>query len=82
MSIPGVDANALLSELDGIATSAGAACHAGGVEPSQVLLAMGLSNEEALGALRLTVGRPTTEEEVDRAAEWIGAAASRLRQVS
>ena len=79
VSIPGVDANALLAEVDGVATAAGAACHAGGNEPSRVLLAMGLSTERALQSLRLTVGRPTTEAEVDSAAQQLTTAALRLR---
>ena len=45
--------------------------HAGVDHPSGVLLAMGIPEERALGALRLTVGRPTTAEEIDEAVEQI-----------
>jgi cysteine desulfurase len=63
-----VDGNELLMHLDmaGIAASSGSACKTGDPEPSEVLLAMGLSREWALGSLRLTVGRQTTEGEVER----------------
>jgi cysteine desulfurase NifS/selenium donor protein len=78
-AIPGADANALLAELEGVAASAGAACHAGGTEPSHVLTAMGVAPEVALCTLRLTVGRSTTPADVDSAAGKIGAIAERLR---
>ena len=48
-----------------------AACHAGSTKPSAVLLAMGLSREEGLGALRLSLGRWSTQEEIDEAARLI-----------
>jgi cysteine desulfurase len=65
-----VDAESLLLALDleGIAVSAGAACSAGGIEPSHVLQAMGLSLEEVQASLRFSLGRFTTDAEVDRAA--------------
>lgn len=65
----------LLSEVPGVAASTGAACHAGLVTISPVLKAMGVPEKLARGAVRLTVGRFTTEEEVDRAAEQLVAAA-------
>jgi cysteine desulfurase len=74
-AIPGVAADRLLSRLDGVATAAGAACHAGEQEPSRVLRAMGVSDDLALCTLRLTVGRPTSPEEIDSAAAQIAAAA-------
>jgi cysteine desulfurase len=63
----GVDGNALLMLLDdaGIACSSGSACKTGDPEPSQVLLALGLSPEWALGSLRVTAGLSTTNEEID-----------------
>lgn len=64
----------LLSEVPGLAASTGAACHAGLVTISPVLKAMGVPERVARGAVRLTVGRFTTEEEVDRAAEQLVAA--------
>jgi cysteine desulfurase len=51
-----------------IASSTGSACHEGSTDPSPVLMAMGFTRERALGALRLTVGRWSTEEEMERAA--------------
>lgn len=51
--------------LAGIAISSGSACHSGKLNPSPVLLAMGYSNSLALGAIRLTLGRDTTTEDVD-----------------
>jgi cysteine desulfurase len=75
VSLPRVPALALLSRLRGVAAGAGAACHAGVDEPSAVLMAMGMPAERALQALRLTVGRPTTAEEVDRAVAEIDDAA-------
>ena len=78
-AIPGVDANVLLSRLDGVATAAGAACHAGAREPSRVLRAMGVSDDLALCTLRLTVGRGTSADEIDSAAEQISDAALLLQ---
>jgi cysteine desulfurase len=54
-----------------IAASTGSACHAGSTKASAVLLAMGLSNEQALGSLRLSLGRWTTSKEVDEASRLI-----------
>ncbi|MBW1881433.1 MAG: aminotransferase class V-fold PLP-dependent enzyme, partial [Deltaproteobacteria bacterium] len=79
VAIPGADANTLLGELDGVAASAGAACHAGGAEPSAVLTSMGVDSETSLCTLRLTTGRTTTEAEIDTAAGRISAVAERLR---
>lgn len=78
----GVDGNALLMHLDlaGIAVSSGSACKTGDPEPSEVLLALGLAPEWALGSLRVTVGRPTTEADLDRLAEVLPNAVATLRQ--
>src|SRR5207237_7095253 len=54
-------------DLAGVAASSGSACASGSLDPSHVLLAMGLSMDEALGSLRLTVGYETTEAEVELA---------------
>jgi cysteine desulfurase len=69
VSFPGVDGEELLAATPSVAASTGSACHAGRTEPSAVLMAMGFSRERALGAVRLSVGRFTTEAEVDQAAE-------------
>lgn len=65
--IPGVDGETLLMSLDlkGYAVSTGAACSSGNPEPSPVLLAMGLSREEAQSSLRVSLGWETTVEEID-----------------
>jgi cysteine desulfurase len=61
----------LSARMPDIAAFTGSACHAGSTKPSAVLLAMGLSREEALGALRLSLGRWSTQEEIDKAARLI-----------
>lgn len=65
-------------DLQGIAASSGSACASGSLDPSHVLLAMGLSLEAALGSLRLTTGYATTDEEVARAREIITTALTPL----
>jgi cysteine desulfurase len=81
LRIPGAESEALLILLDdaGVCASAGSACASGALEPSPVLLAMGIPKEEALGSLRLTLGPSTTEANVERAAAAVPAAVARLR---
>lgn len=71
ISLQGIVGEELLRWVPEIAASTGAACHAGSTEPSAVLLEMGLSRELALGALRLSLGRWSTPEEIDTAGELI-----------
>lgn len=72
LSFPGVYGSALLDRLGNtIAASTGSACHEGRHTPSPVLQAMGFSNEEALSAVRLSMGRGTSEAEIRRAAKAI-----------
>jgi cysteine desulfurase len=80
----GVDGNALLIHLDmaGIAASSGSACKTGDPEPSEVLLALGLAPEWALGSLRITVGRPTTDADVDRLADVLPRAVATVRELA
>ncbi|HUU02155.1 MAG TPA: cysteine desulfurase family protein [Myxococcota bacterium] len=66
---PKVRGSELLKIASEIAASTGSACHEGGESPSSVLLAMGLDAESALGAVRLSLGRSTTTEQVRLAAE-------------
>lgn len=80
VSVPGLASRELLEHLTGIATSSGAACHEGVDKPSEVLVSMGIPPERALGALRLTVGRPTTPEEIDQAIEQIADAVDAHRR--
>src|SRR5256884_761446 len=63
-----------------IASSTGSACHEGSTDPSVVLMAMGLSRERALGALRLTLGRWSTEDEVEKAARLLARTIDSLRE--
>jgi cysteine desulfurase len=81
VSFAGCDAEGLLMMLDleGIAVSTGAACDAGGVEPSHVLKAMGLSPERVESSLRLSLGRSTSRSDVDRATEVVRACVERQR---
>ncbi len=67
--LPGCIGANVLARTPAVAASTGSACHAGVHAPSPVLLAMGLAPDDALGALRLSVGRSTTSDDVDRAAE-------------
>ena len=71
ISIKGVVGEELLSQIPEITASTGSVCHAGSTEPSGVLLAMGLTREQALGALRLSLGRWSTQEEVYGASQLI-----------
>jgi cysteine desulfurase len=84
LTFSGAGGEALLIALDleGIACSTGAACSSGAVEPSHVLTAIGLSHDEARSSLRFSLGRPTTEEEIDRALCVIPAVVERLRALS
>lgn len=66
-------------DLDGIAASTGSACTTGSTEPSHVLTALGYPDEEARGSLRLTLGRTTTDADIDEAARLIPAAIARMR---
>jgi len=71
ISLKGVVGEELLRIMPEIAASTGSACHAGSTEPSEVLLAMGLSRDQALGALRLSLGRWSTKEEINEASRLI-----------
>lgn len=81
LRIAGVESESLLVLLDdaGICASAGSSCASGAMEPSHVLAAMGVPRFEARTALRLSLGRPTTDEDVDDGAAAVVAAAQRLR---
>ena len=84
LTFAGAGGEALLIALDleGIACSTGAACSSGSVEPSHVLTAIGLSDEEARSSLRFSLGRGTTSEEVDRAIAVIPRVVERIRALS
>ena len=61
----------VLQQLDGVGASTGSACHSGQVEPSPVLTAMGIEGDRALGAVRFSLGRFTTEEEINAVLQWL-----------
>ena len=73
LGIEGATGEELLAAVPGLAASTGSACHEGRQEPSPVLAAMGLSTPAALSALRLSLGRWTTEAEVEEAASLLAA---------
>jgi cysteine desulfurase len=77
--LPGIDALDLLAELPELALSTGAACASGSQEPSPVLRALGLSDEDIYASIRIGLGRTTTEREIDLAIERLAAALRRLR---
>ncbi|MHB1328961.1 MAG: aminotransferase class V-fold PLP-dependent enzyme, partial [Gemmatimonadales bacterium] len=66
LAVPGAEAEALLMHLDlaGIAVSGGSACSTGAVEPSHVLVAMGVPRQLALGAIRISLGHETREADI------------------
>jgi cysteine desulfurase len=84
IAFSGIEGEALVIALDlkGLACSTGAACSSGAVEPSHVLTAIGLPAIEARASVRFSLGRHTTETEVDAALELIPAAVAQLRQLS
>jgi len=84
LCVRGVQGESLIVALDlaGVAASSGAACTTGSLEPSHVLLAIGLSREVAQGSLRLTLGRGTTDEDVDVVLAELPRIVSRLRAAS
>ncbi|EMT38733.1 cysteine desulfurase NifS [Thermoanaerobacter thermohydrosulfuricus WC1] len=79
-----IDGESLILNLDmaGICASSGSACTSGSLEPSHVLLAIGLSKELARGSLRLTIGKDNTEEDIDKVLEVLLQIVKRLRSIS
>jgi cysteine desulfurase len=84
ITFPGIEGEALIISLDlkGLACSTGAACSSGAVEPSHVLTAIGLPAAEARASIRFSLGRHTTETEIDAALEIVPASVSQLRELS
>jgi cysteine desulfurase len=84
LSFAFVEGESILMALDqkGIAVSTGSACSSGSLEPSHVLVAMGLPHETAHGSIRFSLGRSTTEEEVVRTSEAVVDVISHLRSIS
>jgi cysteine desulfurase len=79
-----IEGESLISYLDakGIAASTGSACSSKSLEPSHVLLAIGLKHEQAHGSLRMTLGRENTNEDINYAMEVLPGIVERLRQIS
>jgi cysteine desulfurase len=79
-----IEGEALVVALDlkGLAVSTGAACSSGAIEPSHVLVAMGLNGAQARGSIRFSLGKHNTEEDVDFALSIIPETVGRLRELS
>ncbi len=84
ISFDGAEGEAMVVSLDqkGVACSTGSACSSGSLEPSHVLLALGLSEETAHGSLRLTLGRGTTAQEIEKVLKILPAIIQKLRKIS
>ncbi len=79
-----IEGEALVIALDlkGLAVSSGAACSSGAIEPSHVLLAMGIPQQRARASIRVSLGKQTTQEDVDFAIQVIPEIVARLREIS
>jgi cysteine desulfurase len=82
MSFNFVEGESLIMGIKGLAVSSGSACTSASLEPSYVLRALGRSDELAHSSLRMTIGRWTTEEEIDAAIETIRLNVTKLRELS
>ncbi len=84
IAVAGADGEAILMHLDmaGVAASGGSACSTGAVEPSHVLIAMGVPRELALGAVRFSLGHGSSESDVDRAAEVMPGVVAKVRKLA
>ena len=82
LSFAGVDGEALVTGLEGIAVSTGSACTSASLEPSYVLKALGVPDVLARSSLRFGLGRFTTEAEIDEAAVRVAAHVRRLRSIA
>ncbi len=84
VAVQGADSEALLMHLDlaGVAASSGSACSTGAVEPSHVLVAMGVPRELALGTIRFSFGRESSLADVERAAEVFPSVVAKVRKLA
>ena len=78
----GADAEAVMANMDPVAVSTGSACSAGSIEPSEVLVAMGLSRDAAFESVRFSLGRFTTADDIDTAVQAAVAAVGRVRAMT
>jgi cysteine desulfurase len=76
------EAMVIALDLKGLAVSTGAACSSGAIEPSHVLVAMGLKKDEARASIRFSLGKQTTEEDIDFALALVPETVARLRELS
>ena len=79
LCFPGLDSESLIMKMKGIACSAGSACSSANLEPSHVIKALGINNELALSAIRFSVGRFNTIEEIDSAIIEINSVVNRIK---
>ena len=82
LSFPYVEGESLLMGIKEVAVSSGSACTSASLEPSYVLKALGLIDELAHSSIRFSLGRFTTEEEIDFAADRLITEVKRLREMS
>jgi cysteine desulfurase len=82
LSFAYVEGESLIMGIPEVAVSSGSACTSASLEPSYVLRALGVGDDLAHSSIRFTLGRFTTEEEVDRAADQVIATVKRLRDMS
>ena len=77
-----IEGESLMMGIEDIAVSSGSACTSSSLEPSYVLRALGVGDEAAHSSIRFSIGRFTTEEEIDRVIEKMVSVATRLREMS
>jgi len=84
VAVSGADSEALLMHLDlaGVAASSGSACSTGAVEPSHVLVAMGVPRELALGAIRFSLGRETSRDDIERVVAVFPGVVDKVRKLA
>jgi cysteine desulfurase len=84
VAVDGADSEALIMHLDlaGVAASSGSACSTGAIEPSHVLVAMGVPRDLALGTIRFSLGRESTEADIERAVEVVPTVAAKVRKLA
>jgi len=82
LSFPNLEADGILSELEEVAASAGAACHSDSIELSPVLTAMNIPEKYAMGTIRFSTGRKTTEDEIDKTIDAVTKVINQMRTPS
>ncbi len=84
LTVEGIEGESmvLLLDMNGVAASTGSACSTGSLDPSHVLMALGMKHETAHGSLRLSLGRYNTEEDVEKIAKVLPEVVARLREMS